>query len=300
MVIKLTTNFNNFLQFFQAFSLFIPYNALWKNYKNFHYIIILNLIIPIIETASFLYLKTIHFDNIIEYICDVFQMLSPIFAHFIMTLEAICNRKLEIKMLTIIQQIDTKNESKNHRILLFKKCATFREFLNRSVRYESAFHQKFIIKFIIGIVIGIITETYLTSYIYYAAPKWSEGIYCRWWSLNVTRFSMFHWIMYVDWMTEQFSNLSINLKELSQLTISNNSNSNKCCDLKRIIIDRQLMDIRRQYSRILLLMKFCNLRFRYSILWLICDIFLNLTINFYWILCRMHVNYYHEISSKFH
>lgn len=293
MVIKLTTNFNNFLQFFQAFSLFVPYSIAPKHCRTFHYIISINLIVPIIETTIFLHFKTIHSNNIIEYICDLFQMLSPIFAHFMMTLEAISNRTAEIKMLKIIQYIENRNLSKFNKII-FTKCRVCREYLNvENFRNESVFHQKFVVKFIVGIAIGIITETYLTSYIYYAAPKWSEGIYCRWWSLNVTRFSMFHWIMYVDWMTEQFTNIDINLEKLSQLT-----RIEKCCQLKRIVIDAQLNEQRRQYCRILLLMKLCNLRFRFSILWLICDIFLNLTINFYWILCRMHVNYYHEIISK--
>lgn len=208
---KLPKSFSLFFRFFQKFSLFIPHNFL-KKLTNLHLTAGFNFILIAFQFILLrIYNSTPDSFDSVGFTLYTFEVLSTLVLHFIMTSETVFNGKIQYKINELIKKICVANDLIRH-----SSCNCHSSlYTAEDMGNDNTFHRKYLMKFMISTFIGVSIESSIISYAYNEAPYWSECYLFRWWSLNIVRFGVFHWLLYIDWLTGQLANISIRLDVLA-------------------------------------------------------------------------------------
>lgn len=190
---------------------------------------------------------------------DAFQLISPIICHMILIAESIFSVEVMERMWMSVKEIENLLKEKNLKIR------------------DSKFYQKYLGKILISQIIPIIVESYITLSIS-KAPEWQRNWIARTFSFNATRLASLHYILWVDFLASRCEFISMELESLATQRPSFKLAPD---------FDRQLflkVDSFKKIHRCLWrLSQDVNRRFGIFILSSMTNLFLSITIDFYWI-----------------
>lgn len=203
------------------------------------------------------------------YFNDILQFVAPIFAHLVILLESIFNRTIEKsiwKKIESLEKIVSKSNKKYYDEINFK------------------FYKNFLLKFIAMNVIGTLPEIYIIVSTKTSNPEWARTWYGRLLSFYMTRSVIIQIILYIDFITTRLQILNKEMYLLienmeSALIILKKTNYFQyeiICKQKRL--NYLLCEISRNV----------NERFGWSLVMIMANFFLCITVDFYFIYLKIH------------
>lgn len=203
------------------------------------------------------------------YFNDILQFVAPIFAHLVILLESIFNRTIEKsiwKKIESLEKIVSKSNKKYYDEINFK------------------FYKNFLLKFIALNVIGTLPEIYIIVSTKTSNPEWARTWYGRLLSFYMTRSVIIQIILYIDFITTRLQILNKEMYLLienmeSALIILKKTNYfhyEIICKQKRL--NYLLCEISRNV----------NERFGWSLVMIMANFFLCITVDFYFIYLKIH------------
>lgn len=261
-----------FVLFFQIFSLLPPntkpgLSLMHKSFQNliFWFLCICHISIALIEFWFFYVYRVdvFHVTSTIGRVLDVFQIFPPIINHVLLIVETIVKTKTIREMWSLMEEID---------------CVSVK-FNKKNYTFVSAF----IVKFLIFFLICTVSEVALISSIYMHFPPFARSWYFRVWSINVVRIGVLQLVIYIDWLSMQLNIIANELEKIANKEIAPHN-----------------IDILKQLH--LNLWKFCTLfneRFNWSLLMMLINYFICITISLYWVLVRFYFNCFDLLLRKY-
>lgn len=258
-----------FIQLFQLFSL-LPPNKLQTtpfNFKYFCFIFwsIINIGIALLElTLIYVYKhETFHQTSVIGEILDIIQVFAPIFTHLIMIAETLTKVKLTNEMWQLMSEIEVEFS-----VLCIKNFT---------------FMKRFILKFILCIILGVTSEIAVIASIYQDFEAFTRSWYFRIWSINIVRFGIMEIILYTEWIGTQMDSIAFGLETVAAK--------------KKASVELYL--IKNVHSKLWLFSDKYNRRFRWSILMMMINFSICITIGLYWVITRISFSVYDLMFRKY-
>lgn len=247
-----------FINIFRFFSLVPPILNKTNTTQSMGFIIwfIINILFVVTELTLLYFYRNhlFHSGSLVGYLCDLSQVLVPIFTHLTILLETIYKRKTHNSMWTMIEQID------NICSLLTTK--------------DMHFHKRILINLIYFILFGALAELCIIFSVYRDYQNFARGWYFRIWSLHAIRFGMLQLIFYIEWINGR---LDIIAGELKRISAENRK-------ITGIYVLKEL------YLELWRFKMYCNYRFNWSILMAMLYSFVGMVASMYFIIARFYFN----------
>lgn len=204
------------------------------------------------------------------YFNDVLQFVAPIFAHLVILLESILNRTLEKgiwRKIETLEKIVSKSNKKIYDEINLK------------------FYKNFLLKFIAMNVIGTLPEIYIIVSTKTSNPQWARTWYGRLLSFYMTRSVIIQIILYIDFITTRLQILNeemfllIRTMESAWITFKKTTYIDQydiICKQKRL--NFLLCELSQSVYR----------RFGWSLMIIMANFFLCITVDFYFIYLKIH------------
>lgn len=252
-----------FIGFFQFFSLLPPIfkssqKPKWCNRANLQFYAWSGINFLLILTECFLIYSyfgiTFHASSSIGALLDMLQVFAPICNHFVMLLECVCKSQENHQMWQLMLEIDTISSALNV----------------QGYRFVSSFVRNGLVT----LLFGVISELAIVMAIYRDFEAFARSWYFRIWSLNVVRIGLLELILYLEWIANQLEVISFQLNEI----VHGRKKSIELCLLKEL------------HGKIWLYARHFNERFNWSILMLLINFFVCITVGLYWVITRVYFN----------
>lgn len=261
MSVKVSQIFSRFSQIFVYFGITHSITAtdalnsattLWMGF------ISLTLISSLVAFASF-HDQLLSNTGALSTAIDAFQLISPIVCHFILILESLFAVAVIERMWQLVTRIE---------LLLITQDEG--EINNKNGR----FYKQFLLKFLFSQLLPIAVESYITLSIG-KAEEWQRHWIARTFSFNANRLAALHFILWVDYLTSLGGYLSDALARISRRSGGG--------QLKMDYLDGELKRLKNLYILVWRLTQDVNGRFKWFLLSTTTNLFLSITIDFYWI-----------------
>lgn len=210
--------------------------------------------------------QTFHHGSTIGTFLDVVQVVAPLFTHMVMLTEAWYGRPLQQQVRRLFNRVhaDQRNSRRG-------------DFAVPII----GFVRKLLAKFVVVIAVGIYTEITILSSIG-NDKSWLRSWYYRLWSTNVVRIGVLQFIAHIELVAYDLDAIAIELQGI------------KSVDDKL----RKLRILKKRFLDLWLLTSVINDRFKVSILVVITNYFVLLTISLYWMCARLYFNHLNGLFGK--
>lgn len=190
---------------------------------------------------------------------DAFQLISPIICHMILIAESLFSVQVMDRMWITVKEIQKLLEGTDLKI------------------WDLKFFQKYCRKFLISQLIPIIVESYITLSIS-KAPEWQRHWIARTFSFNATRLATLHYILWVDYLASRGEVVSTELESLAV----QRKNLKLAADFDEHLFQK-VENLKKIHGLLWRLSQDVNRRFGIFLLSSMTNLFLSITIDFYWI-----------------
>lgn len=205
-------------------------------------------------------------ENAIGKFTDIIELSAPIFAHMIANFETLFTRK--------------------HQKRIWENILQTEKILTKSFKKNSNQKKNYAFKFLILNLLSILSEVFILIIIG-EDVQWSRLWYARLFSNNVGRIVILQAIFYIDFIRNQISIINFKLEEISKIRNLIYTDKIIFNEKNTISLYNKLKVLKKLQSRMWYTTQSLNSRFGWSILAAVINLFICLTVDFYWIYVRV-------------
>lgn len=259
------------------------------------YSILLNFIIILILTT--LLFVTHKYNNYILYSLDavgylgsVLELICPFCAHFIILFETIYFQNVQRKIWKNIKLIENELNDLN---------------IDQQKNAASNFFKKYFIQFIMLNAICLINESIIISIIYFINfdPIWMRNWLIRMLSFITGRIAICQFLIFINYLTNRYELINQKLIQISTQRLTS-MNNNKITRRNKYLIQcsrqqqiHELNKLKYLYNIMTNITIQINQRFGCSILGLITNFIICITVDYYWVFVNLYYKTYSFIGS---